>query len=368
MTVETKELTTEEKIAKSSGNDTEELVKQLDAEGDELIKQAYPDKFPDEEKADEDDKGEEQQEESKEEQSETEAKEETGDQEDEQQEPKEEEIVAEEGETEKALRDKLAKSEKRVKDTRADYTRKNQELIEKSKTSEAVIDSLNQTILALKQTSGVQVETKKEEREQNKEIKKGLGDLSKHFEKLQNIDPEVAAPIKEVVESLVGQIGNLQETVSQAQKDLRASSLNSAEKVHFQQIDNAHSGWEEMIESDDFIDWKDGLPQRQKRHAEEDLQNGSADDLIELFNDYKKDKGITAEPKKETKTSTKKEDKLKKVQAITNPKFDKSKEINSQTFEYDFKQSELRAMSQEEYNKKEKQIDAAMAAKRILMD
>jgi hypothetical protein len=117
------------------------------------------------------------------------------------------------------------------------------------------------------------------------------------------------------------------------------------------------------METETFKDYVRSLTPRQKKNAIRDLQTGSAEDIIEVFDDFKKsdfNDGTEEDNKKET-TAERKRKKLEAAKKIANPKFNKSKDIKSTPVKYEFTRSEIDAMSPEEWAKNEPAVDKAMS-------
>lgn len=355
----------EEKIAKSSGNATQKYSKALEDETDRLINQVY---HPEKLEAEETEKKEKEKEAAKEpEKKELPSEEKPSVEEPEQSAKKEEQgtedIVADDNDTIEALREKLAKSEERRKNTQSEFTKREQSERDKEKEAKAVIDALKQTIATLKTTTDRPTETKHEENIQNKAVKSVLEDLGDQFETLENIDPDIAKPLKSIFEGMANQITGLKTELKSTAEKLSQSTAISSEEMHFAKIERAHPGYEELIDSDEFNGWLDSLPNYMSKITRDKIdKDGSAEEIIEIFDTYKS----TLKTPTDINKQTQKEIKLKLAENLTGPDKEKAKFIKQDTnptIKYTRKM--IRAMSPKEYAEKEADIDKEAAAGRI---
>lgn len=399
MAVDTKEVDNaatdaSEKIAQSSGDDTQKYAESMEAGADKLINQLNEQREETGKKAEEqiDDlnKNLDTEQETKKAEEEKEAKEE-GKKEEKPDEKKEEivndEIKADETDTVEVLRDKLTKSEKRVKDTRKEFSNNKRDIKEKEIASQTIIENLNQAVFDLKTKAGELSNTKtvKEEKATEKEIAKKLINLDKQFETLKNVDPEIAEPLRQIIEGLqenyTSENTRLNTHITKLETELKNSTdtaQKSAQEIvdekHYGKIEDAHSDWEAVVGSDEFNEYIDTLSPRQQVLAKQDLESGSAENIIELFSDYKTAVGITKketteEKNTDTKTNAKTE-KLKAAANLVNPVLNKSKEIKTDGTKIKYTRSMIQAMVKNpvEYAKHEAAIDIELAAGRVVDD
>jgi hypothetical protein len=326
----------EDNIAKSTGNDTLQMSQELEDEADELIKQAYG--------GDEDDK--------------------TG------KDDKEKNIDPDDKEVDKDgsedgeeavkidpaitdLLDKLNKSEKRVKDTRADHTRGRQELKEATdKTSE-----LEDTVFKLKtQMEALQnAQTVKQEARAEKVVEKTTGALADQIATMEKLDPDMAAAMKPIVESIVGQMDGLKEDLATERENAKNKAIEDANDAHFDKIDSAHDGWEATMQTPEFAEYLQQLKPRAKRLAMLDLKGGSANSVIEVFDEFKEFQG----------GDEGESDKIKLAKSLSNPSNKKSKNIDTGVKKMLFTRSQINNMDDAEFAKNEDAIDRAMASGQI---
>jgi hypothetical protein len=220
-----------------------------------------------------------------------------------------------------------------------------------------VFDLKNQ-LAELKAGTGKTVTSKTEE-----SVTKQAVDIASQLEAIKEVDPDIAKAITPVFQDLVNQVASLQNEIKVNSEKSEKTASELVEDAHFRKIDGAHEGWEDMMKSEEFEGYINGLSTRQKRLALSDLSKGSAEDIIEIFTDYKST--LNTGDNKNDDTDDKKQKKVKQASKIANPKFDKSKETNRKAQVFDFTQREIAAMSPEEFAKKEPAIDIAMAKGKI---
>ncbi len=333
---------TEDKIAESTGKDTEKFSQDLEDEADALIKEAYGN--------DEDDKGGDKSSDGDQGDSDEGDSEDTDDNSD----ADSEDGIEKKIDPEIAnLLNKLDKSEKRVKDTRADHTRGRQELKEANeKTSE-----LEDTVFKLK----TQVEqltnasTAKQEKKTEKAVAKTTGVLADQIKAMEAVDPDVAAAMKPIVENMFGQVDDLKEQLATEKQNAKDKAIEDANDAHFKKLDDACDGWEDIMQTKEFAGYLQALPPRAKRLALLDLNGGTAENIIEIFDDFKD------QNEGEEDADTRKSEKLKKASSLSNPTNKKSKDINRGAKKMLYTRSQINAMSESEYARQEDDIDQAMA-------
>jgi hypothetical protein len=340
-----KEETTEEKLAKSTGADTEKYSATLEADADALIETMYGDKEEPEKKAEAAPEKEEEPE----------------------KEEKAEEIIASDDDTMEVLKEKLERSEKRVRDNQSAYTKNRQDLKDQKTESEAVISGFKDTINELQQKliDRPNTETKSEKEKTDGDIKGTISDLTIQFEALESIDPDMAKPIKEIISSLNGQISGLKSELGKKDDAAVKSAQQIADEKHFGAIDKAHPGWEKVLDSADFETYKETLSPRQKKLVDLDLDQGSAENVIEIFDDFKAYSNDDTETVKTDDKSDAKSEKLAAAKKMANPDLKKSKSIKTSSTPK-FTRASIKAMSPEEFLKNEAAIDEEMAAGNII--
>lgn len=343
------DVATEDKIAQSTGNETEQFSQELEDDADQIIKDMYPDNYPDEDKEKKDVKKVEDKDTGDDDKDDLEDDDKDGEEDGEDDDEEGNESVQD-------LLDKLGTSEKRVKDTRKEFTKKSQELSEyKQKT----ID-LEETVFTLKTKMEELVnsqQTKSEEKKTEKEIKKEASNLTDQMKEIEAVDPDLAKAMAPIVDGMLGQIKGLQTQLKtseekQVEREEKAENdkAEAEANAHFKKLDDAHEGWEAMMKTKEFEKYLRALPPRLKRLAILDLKDGKAEDIIEIFNDFKGDE----------EEDDKGEKKLDKANKMAGPKVRKSKEINRGVKKMKYTRSEIAAMEPLEYAEQEADIDKAM--------
>lgn len=391
---EEKELTTQEKLAKSSGAETDKYAAELEDEADDMINKRYhPEKFEADQKAKKEAEDaeaaklkEEEADATEEKPTEEEKKAEAEDTEKAVDEKKdeavvdvEEEITSDDDDTIARLKEKLLKSEQRVKETRTVYSKSQKDLKAEKVASNAITERFTETIEKLQSGLDQKSEagTRQEEKVADAEIKESVVDLKEQFDKLNNIDPDIAAPIKEIIQGLTGKITGLNGQISSLKTEIKTKEDNAnktaqeiVDEAHYGAIDKAHPDNAEIFDSVGFEDYLSSLSPRHERLARQDIKDGSAENIIELFNDYKKEIGITSEETEEPDTTTTtdaKAEKMKRAAKMVAPNLDKSKEVKTSK-----RVKFTRAMIREEvakdptwFERNEAEIDKELAAGNI---
>ncbi len=354
------EKSTEEKIAQSTGADTSKYGKELEDEADQIIKDMYHSDDDADDKDDKDDKDEKDADDDKDDKDDKDDdsdKDDKDDDDDTNDADKDDKVKADKDTSVDDLLDKLNKSEKRVKDTRADHTRGRQELKEattKTLELEDTIFSLRTKVEELTRS----VQTKAEEKKTEKAITKDVGDLGKQLEAMKEVDPDLAKAMEPIITGLVGQISNLKSEIVDKEEKAQKKAEQDASDTHFSKLDKAHDGWEGMMKTPEFKEYLQGLSPREKRLALLDLKDGTAENIIEVFDGFVESQKDDTD---ETEDDDKKSEKLDKAKKNTNPKFNKSKDVNRGAKKMKFTRSDINNMSNSEYAKKEKEIDQAMS-------
>lgn len=340
------ELTAEDKIAQSTGNDTEIMAKALEDEADELIKQAYGGDDDDEK----DDKGADKS--GKDDKDDDNKKAGKGTDEDDDEGGEEDEVKIDPEITD--LLSKLDKSEKRVKDTRADHTRGRQELKEanaKSLELEDTVFKLKKQVEEMAEANTSRAETKTE-----KAVTKTTDTLQAQMDAMTKLDPDLAAAIKPIVDSMFGKIDDMKIEIATDKQELKNQKVKDANDAHFQKLDKAHDGWEDTMQSTEFSEYLQQLAPRAKRLALIDLKGGSAENIIEIFDEFQESQNTDDD------NTTKKEDKIKKAKSLSAPANKKSRENNlAKTKKMLFTRTQIDNMSDAEFAKHEDAIDQAMS-------
>lgn len=92
--------------------------------------------------------------------------------------------------------------------------------------------------------------------------------------------------------------------VAQALQPMQAREQESAEAAHYRTIYEAHQDIDSILESGEFETWKGAQPSYIQSALDGVLAQGTAEQVVELLNNYKQSINSTAEPAKADKPST----------------------------------------------------------------
>ena len=105
--------------------------------------------------------------------------------------------------------------------------------------------------------------------------------------------------------------------VAEALKPMQAREQESAEAAHYRTIYEAHQDIDSILESGEFETWKGAQPSYIQSALDGVLAQGTAEQVVELLNNYKQSTNSTADPARADKLST--DDlKAKALEAIKN--------------------------------------------------
>lgn len=93
--------------------------------------------------------------------------------------------------------------------------------------------------------------------------------------------------------------------VAEALKPMQAKEQESAEQAHMRTIYEAHQDADSVVDSGEFESWKAGQPSYIQASINQVLNQGSADQVVELLNNYKQSTNSTATPAKAEDTPAK---------------------------------------------------------------
>ena len=92
--------------------------------------------------------------------------------------------------------------------------------------------------------------------------------------------------------------------VAQALQPMQAREQESAEAAHYRTIYEAHQDIDSILESGEFETWKAAQPSYIKGALDGVLAQGTAEQVVELLNNYKQSTNSTADPARADKLST----------------------------------------------------------------
>lgn len=166
--------------------------------------------------------------------------------------------------------------------------------------------------------------------------------------------PDIAKPLLNKINALESQLQNTAQSQEQREEE-------RAMAEHVAAIKAAHPDLDEVRTSDDFQGWMSRQSNFYQRIAEE----GSADDVVELLNAYKKAVGYDAPI---VDSSSKKAAKLEAAKKVADPKLPKARQASSGNRKASFTVDEIARMTPKQFEKYEKEIDKAYSGGRIAID
>lgn len=92
--------------------------------------------------------------------------------------------------------------------------------------------------------------------------------------------------------------------VAEALKPMQQKEQESAAEAHMRTIYEAHQDADSIVESGEFETWKASQPSYIQAALDGVLQQGTAEQVVELLNNYKQSTNSTPEPAKANKSST----------------------------------------------------------------
>lgn len=100
--------------------------------------------------------------------------------------------------------------------------------------------------------------------------------------------PDIADAVKELIDSKVAKtLQQVEHTVEERIQPIQSTVVQSEAQRHYMRIRSAHPDIDAIMDSGDLILWINSLPPMQKAGAQHIYQAGSADDIIDLLNNYK---------------------------------------------------------------------------------
>ena len=166
--------------------------------------------------------------------------------------------------------------------------------------------------------------------------------------------PDIAKPLISKINSLENQLNNTTQTQEQREEERVMAE-------HVAAIKAAHPDLDEVRTSDDFQGWMSRQSNFYQRIAEE----GSAEDVVELLNSYKKAVGYDTPI---VDKSSKKAAKLEAAKKVADPKLPKTRQSSSGNSKTRFSVDEISRMTPNQFEKYEKEIDKAYSGGRIAID
>jgi len=164
--------------------------------------------------------------------------------------------------------------------------------------------------------------------------------------------PDIAKP-------LINKLNSLQAEVRESNQEQQQREDDRLITDHLAAIEAAHPDIEAIKSSKDFEGWMS----RQSSFYQRIASEGSAEDVIELLNVYKKASGLDT-PSIDN-SSKKKAAKLAAAKKVADPKLPKTRQSSSGNSKPSFTADEISNMSDKDFAKYEKEIDNAYTRGRI---
>ena len=177
------------------------------------------------------------------------------------------------------------------------------------------------------------------------------------LETLQEDYPQIIGPLIATLKNMQAKVDKIEGTVTTRNDTDKVERAKAATEKHFNAIRNAHSDFDQVVNSDEFNGWVSRQPRITSIILYGDgvqgsgyRNGGNAAEVIEVFDTYKKDIG-----------SARRTDEARDVAAPTLRKTTRTQPTGRPTFT----RAQIDAMSQAEFAKNEAAIDAAMAEGRV---
>ena len=138
---------------------------------------------------------------------------------------------------------------------------------------------------------------------EGKKREKELAKLRKEFQSKMDEIAAQLAPIKGVTEFVA---------TTQKEKEIQS------EEAHFRAIDDAHPGWEQYRDDGSVLKWIESKPKYLQKAFLETYQKGTAEDIVNLLQDFKTENNIqpSEKPGNVVNLNEKKEEKRKALSAV----------------------------------------------------
>lgn len=206
------------------------------------------------------------------------------------------------------------------------------------------------------------------------DLRKQVGRLEGEVERLKakpesGPDPEKAdlstleEEYPDIVGPLVQELRNLRSEFDQSRQSAEERESTSARDEHFAKIAESHSDWEDVVGSDDFLGWIE----RQTPTWRRIYEGGTAPEVVEMIDRYKKDMGLSEpEPQKEEEGARRAEaERVRAAKAAEEPRVPRARKPDPNAGQKIWTAQEIDAMSLKEYERLEDEIDRAAVEGRI---
>jgi hypothetical protein len=134
--------------------------------------------------------------------------------------------------------------------------------------------------------------------------------------------PDLEGPIKKVAEKIAtkivdAKVGDKIETLESAQAQQAELTQEEADRIHMEKINTAHPDWEKIFDSGALHTWIGRQPGYLQPRLNEIIKSGSAQEVIDMFDSYKRAAGKGKETTtNSTEADLKKKEKAKELEAV----------------------------------------------------
>lgn len=178
------------------------------------------------------------------------------------------------------------------------------------------------------------------------------------LETLQEDYPQIIGPLIATLKNMQAKVDKIEGTVTTRNDTDKAERAKAATEKHFNAIRNAHSDFDQVVNSDEFNGWVSRQPRITSIILYGDgvqgsgyRNGGNAAEVIEVFDTYKKAIG-----------SARRTDEARDVAAPTLRKTTRTQPPQGRPT---FTRAQIDAMSPAEFTKREAEVDEALAAGRV---
>jgi len=154
-------------------------------------------------------------------------------------------------------------------------------------------------------------------------------DVIAFFEEYPEMEKPVAALARKIAAEQVKAIEDKYDTELAS---LKKATAMSATEQHFAKIAAAHPDYEQVGKSAEFNAWIEGQPSYIRGSIENIVQQGSADEIIEVLSNYKSSTGLNKE-RKLKEDANKKADSIMAVRSLPGGPVQKQRQPDSSDFD-----------------------------------
>ena len=174
---------------------------------------------------------------------------------------------------------------------------------ERDRVSQEALAAANAELAVLRQQNQTPATVANTQQEQDIETAQAAIDAGVNPDYFGDFSEEALAEgIKRLVNADVA--AQVKAQVAEALKPMQQKEQESAAEAHMRTIYEAHQDADSIVESGEFETWKAQQPSYIKAALDGVLTQGTAEQVVELFNNYKQSTNSTAEPAKADKPST----------------------------------------------------------------